>query len=206
MIGIKLNEIIIDEELLDKVKSFNIPDGWNSSEKCIKEFKSQMKIKLFDNQSGRCAYCGLPLATRSPEIDHIAPKGGQKMPMHYEVTFLPLNLVYACHYCNSTSCKGKRDVVESKTGGDYKNWHFKIVHPYLDDPRDYFESSDEYTIIIRPKKNADAYHVKKAKETIEMFNLDTEGYLNEKAKQILFEKNPEAINKIITEISTYRIQ
>lgn len=29
-------------------------------------------------QDGKCAYCELPLLSRNPEIDHIAPKGGNE--------------------------------------------------------------------------------------------------------------------------------
>lgn len=96
------------------------------------------KGKLIANQNGKCAYCGLPLSSRNPEIDHIAPKGGSKRPYHTECTFLPINLVYACHHCNSSGCKGQNDTVESKNGTtNYRRWSFKIVHPYLDDPTEY---------------------------------------------------------------------
>lgn len=199
----KLKEIVIDNELQKLVNNFNVPGGWTKSDECITKFKDTIKPLLKSNQNNCCAYCGLPLGTRNPEIDHIAPKGGEKRPKHYEVTFLPLNLVYACHYCNSTECKGQKDVVESKLGEEYSKWQFKLVHPYLDDPKDYFEIKDNETIIYLPKKDSDLLHRQKAEYTIEMFNLNSEAHLMEKAKQILFERNPEHCRKIVLEISTY---
>ena len=73
-----------------------------------------MKNALQELQDGKCAYCELPLATRNPEIEHIAPKGGIKRVKHIECMFLPENLVYACHNCNSTECKGQKDTVVKK--------------------------------------------------------------------------------------------
>ena len=45
---------------------------------------------------------------------------------------------------------------------------------------------------------------RKAKYTIDMFGLDEESTLIELAKQIYRERNPNSINAIINEISTYR--
>ena len=120
MLNVKLQEVVIDPLLQERVKIYNVPGGWDVKDDCVKEFKEQLKPLLVKNQKNRCAYCGLPLETRNPEIDHIAPKGGIKRIKHPEVTFLPLNLVYACHNCNSTECKGQKDVVESKTSSDYR--------------------------------------------------------------------------------------
>ena len=200
----KLDEIVIDKELLDSVKAYNVPGGWDEKNKAVSTFKTTMKQKLYSNQNGKCAYCGLPLDTRNPEIDHIAPKGGSKHPKHTECTFLPLNLVYACHNCNSTGCKGQNDVVISKHAAGYRHWSFKIVHPYLDDPADYFECSDEGTIILLPKNGIDPQHREKANFTLDLFNLRTESKLLEIAKQIAFERNPTNVQEIILQISTYR--
>lgn len=46
-----------------------------------------MKNALQELQDGKCAYCELPLATRNPEIEHIAPKGGIKRVKHIECMF-----------------------------------------------------------------------------------------------------------------------
>lgn len=200
----KLNEIIIEKSLLDAVQKYNIPGGWEYKEEVVIDFKERMKEALYSNQNGRCAYCGLPLSTRNPEIDHIAPKGGEKRPKHTECIFLPLNLVYACHNCNSSECKGQKDVVGSKENPEYRNWAFKIVHPYLDDPKDYFECKGDESIILLPKQEASQEIQQKADFTIKLFNLNSEQKLFEVAKEIFFENNLEEIKSIVYKISTYR--
>lgn len=205
MIDYKLSEITITESIQQSVNSYNIPGGWDSKDDCVHNFKEEIKTKLWKNQGGKCAYCGLPLSDRNPEIDHIAPKGGPVRPFHPECTFLPINLVYACHHCNSPSCKGQKNTVSNKTGS-YRQWSFKLVHPYLDDPKDFFEISPLGTIMSLPKKNLGTNDPrrKKAEYTIEMFGLAKESTLIERAKQIYRERNPDYINDIVREISTYR--
>lgn len=205
MINRKLNEITITDSIQQEVNAYNVPGGWDIKEQCIHEFKEEMKTKLFQNQGGKCAYCGLPLNDRNPEIDHIAPKGGVVRGLHPECTFLPINLVYACHHCNSPSCKGQKNTVNSKNG-DYRQWSFKLVHPYLDDPSEFFETSHLGAIMSLPKKefSRNDPRRKKAQYTIDMFGLAKESTLIERAKQIHRERNPEYINEIISEISTYR--
>ena len=159
-------------------------------------------------QDGKCAYCELPLQSRNPEIDHIAPKGGKRRTLHPECTFLPFNLVYSCHNCNSTICKGQKNTVLSKNGKhNYRKWTFKIVHPYIDDPMDYFEvpvsSSGERRAYPIIKKGIDREHKNKAKETIKMFGLDGEKTL-ELAKEQLAIRQPEELQRIIEEISSHR--
>ena len=198
----KLARINLSQDILSSVEPYNVKDGWSSKDAPVMTFKKLIKSELIRNQSGRCAYCDLPLETRNPEIDHIAPKGGSKRPKHVECTFLPLNLVYACHNCNSTNCKGSTDVVIKKHG-EYKDWEFSIVHPYLDDPIDYFHVNENDEICILPKRDADEYHKKKAKKTISIFNLNSEGKLNEMAKQIESEQHSDNIRRIIEEITCY---
>lgn len=116
MINHKLDEIVITETIQQAVNRYNIPGGWTRDEPCVSSFKDEIKGKLIANQNGKCAYCGLPLSSRNPEIDHIAPKGGPKRPYHTECTFLPINLVYACHHCNSSGCKGQKIRLNQKMG------------------------------------------------------------------------------------------
>ena len=205
MIDHKLNEITITDSIQQAVNAYNVPGGWDVKEQCIRDFKEEIKTKLYQNQGGKCAYCGLPLSDRNPEIDHIAPKGGETRILHPECTFLPINLVYACHHCNSTSCKGQKNTVINKNGA-YRQWSFKLVHPYLDDPTEFFEISPLGTIMSLPKKefSQNDPRWRKAKYTIDMFGLDEESTLIELAKQIYRERNPNSINAIINEISTYR--
>lgn len=82
MINHKLDEIVITETIQQAVNRYNIPGGWTRDEPCVSSFKDEIKGKLIANQNGKCAYCGLPLSSRNPEIDHIAPKGGSKRPYH----------------------------------------------------------------------------------------------------------------------------
>ena len=207
MINHKLEEIAITDTIQQAVTAYNIPGGWDIKDPNIASFKEEIKEKLLSNQGGKCAYCGLPLSTRNPEIDHIAPKGGSKLPRHTECTFLPINLVYACHHCNSPACKGKKDTVLSKNGSpNYRQWSFTIVHPYLDDPVEYFEFGGSDNIILLPKRDADIRMQQKARCTIEMFALDSEPVITEIAKQRFLESHPEVIRAIIAEISTYKPQ
>ena len=205
MINHKLNEIVITDTIQRAVEKHNVPGGWTDDDPCIASFKEEIKRKLIANQNGKCAYCGLPLSSRNPEIDHIAPKGGPKRPYHTECTFLPINLVYACHHCNSSGCKGQIDTVESKNGTtNYRQWSFRLVHPYLDDPAEYFEFDKNGNILSLPKRGTDAWKEQKARYTIDMFGLDTEPILTELAKQAFYEQQPDTIRDIITAISTYR--
>ena len=78
-----------------------------------------------------------------------------------------------------------------------------MVHPYLDDPKDFFEITKDEHIMSIPKKGANNINKQKAEYTIEMFNLNSEARLTELAKQIHFERNSEEIKNIVLEISTY---
>lgn len=205
MINHKLKEIVITDTIQQAVEKYNIPGGWTVDDPDIISFKEEIKQKLTINQNGKCAYCGLPLSSRNPEIDHIAPKGGLRRPYHTECTFLPINLVYACHHCNSSGCKGQTNTVETKNGStDYRQWSFRLVHPYLDDPTEYFEFDESGNILSLPKRNTDSRKQQKARYTIGMFGLDTEPILTELAKQAFFEQQPDTIRHLITSISTYR--
>lgn len=191
----KLNPILLPERLLNDIFPYNRKGGWDEKTSAVEEFKETIKKELRNNQNNRCAYCDLPLDSRNPEIDHIAPKGGSIRPKYVEWTFLPLNLVYACHNCNSSECKGQKDVVVENSSSNYEKCIFSIVHPYFDQPSEYFHMSDDGFIYPIPKIDADEYHKKKAKKTIDMFKLNEEGKLTEILKQIEFDKNPEGIQK-----------
>lgn len=200
----KLSPILLPEKLLNDISPYNRANGWNEKTETVEEFKEIIKERLRKNQNNRCAYCDLPLDSRNPEIDHIAPKGGSKRPKYVEWTFLPLNLVYACHNCNSTECKGQNDIVVEKSSSKYVEWQFSIIHPYFDQPSDFFQMNTDGYLYPIPKRDADEFHKQKAKKTIDMFRLNDEGKLTEIIKQIEFDKKPENIQKIIEEITTYK--
>lgn len=199
----------VPDDITKKINENYIKAGeWDSKDDVVVEFKKIMKRELKQLQQGKCAYCELPLETRNPEIEHIAPKGGVKRPKYVECMFLPMNLVYACHHCNSPQCKGQKDTVVSKNGSDdYTKWSFSIVHPYLDDPLDFFEMVvlDDGTpgAFPIPKHDADSYHKEKALNTIKMFQLDGEKCM-ELAKERLAQKYKEEINNMIKTVSSYR--
>ena len=199
----------IPKRLLDELqKKYIEPGAWDMNNATINEFKTLMKKELIKLQDGKCAYCELPLETRNPEIEHIAPKGGKKSPKHIECMFLPKNLVYACHNCNSPMCKGRKDVVlDKKNGSDYEKWSFSIVHPYLDDPAEYFDiiplEDGSPGIIPIPKENLDASHKSKAKNTIEMFQLNGEKMI-ELAKERIAQKYSNEIISIVRGVSAFR--
>ncbi|MBS6195199.1 MAG: TIGR02646 family protein [Clostridiales bacterium] len=197
----------VPQDLLDKLnKAYIKPGAWTINDENVNEFKTIMKDALLELQDGKCAYCELPLATRNPEIEHIAPKGGEKRVKHIECMFLPENLVYACHNCNSTECKGQKDTVVKKNG-EYRKWEFNIVHPYFDDPREYFDipplEDGSPGFIPIPKTDADSYHINKAKNTIKMFRLDGEKML-ELAKEYMAKKFSSEFNNIIQSASSFR--
>ena len=204
MIDHKLEQIVITDTIQQEVEQYNIPGGWNANAPCVTSFKEELKKKLLENQNGRCAYCGLPLESRNPEIDHIAPKGGKQRPYYPECTFLPINLVYACHHCNSSGCKGQTNTVKSKNGTtDYKQWTFNLVHPYLDDPSEYFEHDDANGILSLPKRDAIKEKKDKALYTIALFGLDSEPILTELAKDVFAKQHPKEMMDLVTKISTY---
>lgn len=195
----------VPDNILEELKNnYSKAGGWEEPDEVVKEFKEIMKEELYKNQNGKCAYCELPLETRNPAIEHIAPKGGKKQPKHVECMFLPVNLVYACNNCNSPSCKGKIDTVICKQD-KYEDWTFSIVHPYLDNPEEYFEIPDidgRPGIFPVPKHDADEVHRKKAKKTIDMFGLNGEKNM-ELAKEWIGQKYASEINQIIASISSY---
>lgn len=199
----------IPEELLKKLPEEYIkPGAWDLNDENVNKFKDIMKTSLNELQGGRCAYCELPLLTRNPEIEHIAPKGGTKRPKHIECTFLPINLVYACHNCNSPECKGVKDTVINKNGSnDYKKWTFSIVHPYLDDPTEYFDilpyEDGNPGIIPIVKRNIDSCHRSKAERTIEMFKLNGEKVC-ELIKELMAKKYSKEVNEMAKTVSLYR--
>lgn len=66
--------------LQDLQEHYLYPDAWkdNNNSTSVQVFKDKMKEILSKNQNERCAYCELPLKFRNPELEHVAPKGGEK--------------------------------------------------------------------------------------------------------------------------------
>lgn len=195
---------------LKKIKPYSGGE-WDLKDNEIVLLKKVARKQLTKYQNGKCAYCGLNLDSRAPEIEHIAPKGGGKRPKHVEYTFLPINLVMACRDCNSPKKKGQKETIDLKARY-YHQCEFNIVHPYLDDPNDFFDfikdPNIEGGVIPIPKQGEPHYIINKAKNTIHMFGLDTGEKILALTQERLYEKRTPLIsaelNKIINEIMAYR--
>lgn len=174
----------IDEQVLTKLGQYPIkdrPKRWDGKAKAVASFKKSILGEGLVIQSGKCCWCMLPVSAdgrRTAHRDHIAPKA--KYP---EWTFLPINLVIACEYCNGFAVKGDIDTVEI-TANNYKDCVFHVVHPYLDDPSLHlsFISEEEDTKILIKSSST------KGTWTIESLKLDTPGATTERAKEYLHQQ------------------
>lgn len=199
MFSKKLNRVFINGDLLNKVKKYNVRGGWEVSNNDVKAFKKEIVKETEKNQDKKCAYCELPLETRYPEIEHIAKKS-----KHYNVIFDPCNLVRVCHSCNSTTHKGQKEVVVDSADNNYEKWVFNIVHPYLDDPRDYYDYDAPIICYIKVKSSLSAKDKEKAENTIKMFDLNSIAMIEERKKNRIYESLDSAEKERILSISSYK--
>lgn len=134
---------------IDELKPW-VGGSWDLKVQAIDDFKRVIKEQLLTIQNDKCAYCGLPLdETGKTEIEHFAPKGGEKRPKHIEFTFTVENLVLSCNLCNSPIKKGTYDTISTKNQ-DYRKCTFKIVHPYFDDHALHYQwPIDEKHVLIQ---------------------------------------------------------
>lgn len=171
------------KKVINRLKPWN-GEHWSLKTNEITKIKIYIKEKLIINQGGRCAYCGNKFEiTSAPEIEHIAAKGGRIRAIYPEFTFTPLNLVLACHLCNSPRKKGQIKVIEN-LDKNYKVCTFKIIHPYFDNPEDHIQemvNNDEYGIIFTPKSL-------KGENTIQMFDLNKEVQFKARADNFILER------------------
>lgn len=191
-----------EKKTLRKLRPF--PGGtWDAKE--AKNLKSKIKLVLRRYQDNKCAYCSQPLdITSGSEIEHIAPKGGAKIPNHTEFTFTPFNLVLSCHLCNSPVKKGRKETVTVKDL-NYTKCVFNIVHPYFDNANDHFEiiPNDDFTgIIYKPL-------TEKGEISKRIFNLNDEPHVIARgklavAKQLERENLPYYRELLVKSILEYR--
>lgn len=175
----------LPKKLIKKINKLKPLTGgeWDLRRKDVLEFKSLLKKQLLVIQDGKCAYCGLCLQeTSRVEIEHIAPKGGKKLPQHTELAFTILNLVLACNLCNCTEKKGTYDTINTKNENYLLN-DFHIVHPYLDDHSLHYQWSNNLQgdILIQAKSA-------KGLKSIELFELDSPHLTQARVKQNLYEQ------------------
>ena len=149
-------------------------------------FRKELKNDLYNSQNECCAYCECQSAKSALQIEHFAPKGGKKKPMYVDQQFNPLNLVLSCRECNNTKDTYDPVLTQQK---DYNQWTFKILHPYFDDPKDYFslvplvDGTKGFFPIIR--KDVDFNHKEKAEETFMVFKFYEEKTITRIVKSFL---------------------
>jgi len=195
-----INSIVYTQDIndyLNNLKPF-VQENWKIGNKEMLSFKAFIKSKMENIQDNKCAYCGFELnVTSGPEIEHIAPKANKHHP---EFMFERENLVLSCHLCNGRSHKGEKDTI-SNYDVVYKNCEFTIVHPYYDDPDDHYEylpsdGNEPHKIIIK-KRNGSS----KATVSIEMFDLNHEAKMTERAeKAILAELHQQSNNLYLNQL------
>lgn len=195
MFSKQLKPVTLSPSTLDDVKGLVNDGDWNKQTNKIKLFKHKLKIELNKNQNGRCVYCERLLVENCPEIEHIAPKS-----IYPEVQFDLRNLAYACHRCNFPPHKADEDIVENKEG-TYSNWSFKIVHPYFDNPADYFETGRKCCIVI--KSSTTEKKREKAQNTIDLFDLNSTSMVEERIKEKVYKSLSADEIKRILEILDY---
>src|SRR5262249_2754263 len=112
----------------------NPPHCWND---LTPEDRAQIRARLEEMQSLRCAYCEGPLAVLGKDIEHFRPKG--TFPA---LTFEWTNLYWSCN--QNDSCGHFKD----HGAGPY-NMN-DLIEPCIDDPDQFFRFRTDGTIAIRP--------------------------------------------------------
>lgn len=158
-----------DVNLTPRPRTNGTLPAWSRRANEVKEFVAW----ALANQQYQCAFCGFVVGNvaerRAWSVDHFAPKGWNLYP---QWTFEPLNLIVACHVCNSVF-KHEYDSVDVKAP-NYVDCKFFLVHPYLDSVDDhlvgtYSGGSQE---VGAPWGSSP-----KGRKTIEKFRLDDPNYL-----------------------------
>lgn len=121
-----------EKKFLKSIQPYN-KLSWKNQTKNMLAIKKNMKINLFKNQDGKCAYCGLQLEddinyyeATYIHREHIASKS--KYP---NFMFEELNLVLSCVRCNT---KKMTDNTILRYHKMYTLCSFNLVHPYFDNP------------------------------------------------------------------------
>jgi hypothetical protein len=165
---------------LDKYAVADRPKRWEGKAAAVITFKKNILDDGLVIQAGKCAWCMLPVAAqgrRTAHRDHIAPKA-----KHPKWTFLPVNLVIACEYCNGFAVKGDVDTIET-AAENYTDCIFHVVHPYLEDPSlhlSFLSEANDTGILIKSLSTKGTW-------TIQSLQLDTPGATTERAKEYLYQ-------------------
>lgn len=157
-------------------------NNWYSGRNCIKAIKANLNSHLDSHQEEKCCYCGLTYGeTGRGEVEHIAAQGAESYP---QFSYTTNNLAKACQLCNSSSMKHTFDSVELLSV-NYVECEFRIVHPYLHDPTEHY--SWKYGVLISVNNDSP-----QARESIRLFELDSEKRTRARAKQ----RNQEKIENL----------
>ncbi|WP_155953509.1 hypothetical protein [Pseudomonas sp. URIL14HWK12:I6] len=165
---------------LDAYPVASRPKRWNGKAEPVKKFRDEILVQGQLIQDNLCAWCRLSLGSdgrRTVHRDHIAPKS-----LHPEWTFLPLNLVLSCEFCNGFANKGDIPTV-AISNADYDKCHFFVVHPYLDEVSRHitFDNDvDDLPVIAIGASEKGVW-------TIKMLNLDSPGITRERAKEVYYQ-------------------
>ena len=147
------------------------------------EIKNSIKEELEIKQGADCAFCGLDLKTRVPQIEHIAPKGAA---LHPQFMFEKKNLILACSLCNGFEKKHTFNTIVS-LNPIYSNCTFNIIHPYFDNPNDHIEflpDPNGMPCLIKVKQNG-GVESPKGRQSVDLFELDTVPMTQERCKDAL---------------------
>ena len=153
------------------------------------ELKSIIRRQLEKYQGPHCAFCGLNLESRVPQIEHIAPKGAKRHP---QFTFEPLNLILACSLCNGFDKKGSINTISALDPFYYK-CTFNIIHPYFDDPNDHLEyvtDPNNHLAYLIKVKVVNGVRSSKGDQSNKIFELDSVAMTQERYKDALAASQP----------------
>lgn len=110
-------------------------------------------------QQNCCAFCEMKLGvTCYAEIEHILPKS-----TYLRFMFEPLNLVLACHVCNTSKSVSDVSSPPAPTAYPTSGNNFIIVHPHFDEYSDHIFLKYDVFVMSKSLKGA---------ETIRYFKLD----------------------------------
>lgn len=153
-----------------------IPNNNWKSTNLSKAFYRLMMLWCTSNQYGRCYYCSVRADSDTRKLatlDHIVPRSARRGKPEW--THLPINLVLACSYCNSTLKRETNPLILGRTSA-YRARNFDFVHPYLDNPGNHILGGfDELSGTF----SAIQFLTDKGERTVELFRLAEAGMIRE---------------------------
>lgn len=150
-------------------------------------WSKELKIVLWENQGKRCCLCEKKLNdVYSTDVEHYRPK-----VIYWWLAYNYINYYLACAECNRKYKRtdfplfDKAQTVDYASRKNIKTEQPLLINPLFDNPLDYFRLHFRYasntrtttimTLIPKEKKSND-YNYRKAKTSIETYNLDLSDY------------------------------